>query len=336
MTTTAIVFPEAEKTEFTSLEIPEPGLRDLLIEIDYSAVSPGTERWCLKGLMNLPDQPPLAFPHVPGYQAAGVVRRVGKDVPGFCKGDRVFTRGCRPAEGWRGSWWGGHVGLHVTEARRDVIRLDDSVSCKEASSLLLAQVGYNGASKPPVIPGDVAVVIGDGLVGQYAAQALKCRGAKVILSGLNPFRLGLAQQYSADEVFDNSRGDFAEMIKTRYPGGVDIVIETASLNKTILEAVGMLKRHGHLVLNGFYPFPEESRLDWHWLRRKELTLSFPDSRDNRRLENTLKLVREGRMHIEELVTHTRSAEKAPDIYRKLIAGDEDFLGVVFAWKDQPG
>jgi bacteriochlorophyllide a dehydrogenase len=334
MTVKSIVFNEINDPELQSLEIPEPGPGDLLIEIEYSALSPGTETWCLKGLMNLPGQPPMAFPHVPGYQAAGTVRQVGRDVSGFSRGDRVFTRGCRAPLEWPGSWWGGHVGLHVTESKGDVLPLGKTVSTREASGLLLAQVGYNGALKPPTVAGDIAVVIGDGLVGQYAAQALRSRGATVILSGLNPLRLELAKRYSAEEVYDNRTGDFAEMIAIRYPGGVDIAIETASMNKTVLEAIGMLKRHGHLVLNGFYPYPEESRLDWHWLRRKELNLHFPDSRNNDRLENTLELIRAGQIHIEELVTHVQSVEKSPQMYQKLISGDQDFLGIVFAWKDQ--
>ena len=119
----------------------------------------------------------MGFLHVPGYQAAGIVLETGGQVRSLKPGDRVFSRnGCAPAD-WSGSWWGGHVGLHVAE-ESSVIKLPDSVSTYEASSLLLAQVGYNGASKPKVSPGDVAVVIGEGLVGQYAAQVLRNRGTR--------------------------------------------------------------------------------------------------------------------------------------------------------------
>ena len=142
-----------------------------------------------------PGQPPLGFPHVPGYQAAGVVVETGKQVRSFTPGDRVFSRSCRAPTNWPGSWWGGHVGLHVAE-ENSVIKLPDSVSTFEASSLLLAQVGYNGASKPKISAGDVAVVIGEGLVGQYAAQVLRDRGAHTIIAGLMEFRLSLAKRFT--------------------------------------------------------------------------------------------------------------------------------------------
>jgi 2-desacetyl-2-hydroxyethyl bacteriochlorophyllide A dehydrogenase len=322
--------------------IPEPGDGDVLIRIEYSAVSVGTERWCLTGRLDVPGEPPLAFPHVPGYQAAGVVLEAGKAVQSLKPGDRVFSRNCRAPGGgsvtngaagtfgWQGSWWGGHVGLHVAEEGA-VIRLPEAVSLAEASGLLLAQVGYNGASKPPIVGGTVAAVIGDGLVGQYAAQVLRHRGARVLLSGLAPLRLNLAAQHSADEVFDASGGDFSAFVRERFPKGVAVAVETASSGRTVRQAIDLLAYGGHLVLNGFYP-PPESQLDWHWLRTKELTAHFPNSRTRERLESTLRLIEQGAVRVEELVTHTVPLEKAPEIYARLLGSDADFLGLVIRWR----
>jgi 3-hydroxyethyl bacteriochlorophyllide a dehydrogenase len=178
MKTKAIIFPEQGRAVLDEVLLPDLRADDVRIEIEYSSVSPGTERWCLTGKLTIPEEPPLAFPHVPGYQAAGTVREVGSAVKDLKPGDRVFSRNCRSPDSFRGSWWGGHVGTHVV-ARSAVVPLPDSVSTREASGLLLAQVGYNGASKPPIRPGDAALVIGEGLVGQYAAQVLRHRGAYV-------------------------------------------------------------------------------------------------------------------------------------------------------------
>jgi bacteriochlorophyllide a dehydrogenase len=327
----ALIFPEPGRVVVDEVPIPEPGDNEVLIDIQYSAVSPGTERWCLTGKLTVPDEPPMAFPHVPGYQAAGVVREVGGAVRGLSPGDRVFSRNCRAPAGWNGSWWGGHAGAHVAPAD-SVIRLPDTVSTREASGLLLAQVGYNGASKPPVRPGDVAVVIGEGLVGQYAAQVLRHRGARVILSGLIPARLAAAALHSADEVFDASRADLAAWVRGRYPGGVAIAVDTASSARTVRLAAGLLARDGHLVMNGFYP-PPENAVDWHWLRGKELTLHCPNSRTRARLEATLGLIAEGAVKVEELVTHELALADAPRAYAMLLDPAAVFLGVVIRWKD---
>jgi len=327
----AILFPEPNRAVIDEVPIPEPGDGDVLVQIEYSSVSVGTERWCLTGRLDVPGEAPLAFPHVPGYQASGVVLETGRAVKGLKPGDRVFSRNCRaPGGEWRGSWWGGHVGLHVAEEGA-VIRLPPGVSLPEASGLMLAQVGYNGATKPPVTAGTVAAVIGDGLVGQYAGQVLRHRGARVLLSGLQPLRLQLAAQHSADEVFDASSGDFGSFVCERFPKGADVAVETASSRRTVRQAIDLLAYGGHLVLNGFYP-PPESQLDWHWLRTKELTAHFPNSRTRERLESTLRLIEQGAVRVEELVTHTVPLEKAPEIYTRLLGSDADFLGLVIDWR----
>ena len=327
----AIIFPVPNSVELAEVELPPPGDNDLLVEIEYSAVSVGTERWVLTGRMEIPGEAALGFPHVPGYQAAGSVIAAGAGVKGFSPGDRVFSRACRAPAGWKGSWWGGHMQYHVASAERDVIKIPEGISTREASYLLLAQVGFNGASKPAVNKGDVAVVIGDGLVGQFASQVLRHRGAHTILSGLSLQRLGLAEQFSADEIYDNRKFDFAEYIAGRYPDGVDIVLDTASTMKTVLEGTAMLKRHGQLVLNGYYP-PGDSLIDWHWLRRKELTLYCADSRTDERLKAAMDLIASGGMDVNDLITHAFSPQEAAEAYGFLLGDRQDFLGIVFDWR----
>ena len=147
MTTQAIVFPQTRRSEVRTVEVPPMGKGDILLEVEYSALSPGTERWCLTGGLVVPGEKPLAFPHVPGYQAAGRVRQVGAGVSSLAAGDRAFSRNCSAPAAWNGSWWGGHVGLHVAPEAA-VIKLPDTVSTADAASLLVAQVGYNGATRP--------------------------------------------------------------------------------------------------------------------------------------------------------------------------------------------
>jgi bacteriochlorophyllide a dehydrogenase len=329
MTAQAIVFEEARRAEVRTVGIPALGDGDVLLEVQFSSLSPGTERWCLVGGLVVPGEASPAFPHLPGYQAAGVVREVGRSVTSLAPGDRAFSRNCAPLPGWSGSWWGGHVGLHVAPEEA-VIKVPDQVSTADASGLLLAQVGYNGASKPPVKAGDTAVVIGEGLVGLYAAQVLRHRGARVIVSGLQGFRLDIARRFAADEVFDAGRGDLAAAVRERFPKGVDIVVETASSAATVRLGASILRNGGHLVMNGFYP-PAESLVDWHWLRGKELTVHCPNSRTRERLESTLALVASGDLRVGSLVTHEMRLAEAPKAYAMLLDPAAEFLGVTIRW-----
>ena len=331
--THAIIFSGPERVIIDEVDIPDMTNSDVLIEIEYSSISNGTERWCLTDQLNIPGQPGMIYPHVPGYQAAGIVRESGSKVTDIKPGERVFSRNCRKPDSFKGSWWGGHVGVHIAD-RGDVIKLPEEVSTFEASSLLLAQVGYNGASKPRISPQDVAVVIGGGLVGQYAGQVLQSRNAHVIISDILEIRLEKAIEYSADEIFDNSKGGLQDFIHGRYPQGVPIVLETASSNKTVRTAIDLLGHDGQLVLNGFYS-PSESMLDWHWLRRKEITTYSPDSRNRQRLEATLRLLQQGHIKVKELVTHTCSYTQAHGMYGMLLDQSASYLGIILDWKQCP-
>ncbi len=330
--TDAVVFPAPRQVTVAQFPLPEMGSDEVIVDIEYSFISNGTERWCLTDQMRIPGKPPLTFPHVPGYQAAGTVTEVGSRIRGLEPGERVFSRNCREPDGFKGSWLGGHVKMHVNNLH-DIVPLPEDISTLEGSGLLLAQVGFNGASKPRVSEGDVAVVIGEGLVGQFAGQVLRSRGANVIVAGLSPGRLDLAARHSADEVFDNGEGGLTEFIRDRYPEGVSIVVETASSSRTVHMGAELLGKHGQLVLNGYYP-PDESMIDWHWLRRKEITLYCPDSRNRERLHATLRLIQEGRMHVEELITHRVDAVNASDAYAMLLDPASQFLGVVIDWRNR--
>ena len=97
--TEAIVFPEAGEVRVQEIPLAEAGPGDVLVEIEYSSVSVGTERHALTGRLREPGQPIMTpFPHVAGYQAAGVVIEAGREVEGIAPGDRVHSQGTRVTE----------------------------------------------------------------------------------------------------------------------------------------------------------------------------------------------------------------------------------------------
>ena len=333
MITQAVVFTAPGEVIVDELDLPALSPNDALVEIEYSAISIGTERWCLQGAIQVADGRLIEFPCVPGYQAAGTVRDVGPEVQTVAPGDRVFSINGRITPGTVGSTWGGHQHYHVADAG-GLIPLPANVSTREAAGLVLAQVGYNGASRPRVQPGDVAVVIGDGLVGQWAGQVLRHRGAHVILAGHHRDRLALAARYAADEVLDTHAVDLREYVRERYPRGIPLTVETASKRELIRLAVELLQYDAQFVLLGYYP-EGECVIDTHWVRARETTVYCPNGIMRPRMESTLGLISQGHMHVEELITHQFPYQMAPQAYRLLLDRSTDFLGIVIDWTGQP-
>ena len=73
------------KVEYQSVTVPEPTEHDVVIRIEYSWISNGTEGSFVRGERIAGDTPrsatdPLPFPHVPGYQKVGVVEWIGSEV----------------------------------------------------------------------------------------------------------------------------------------------------------------------------------------------------------------------------------------------------------------
>jgi 3-hydroxyethyl bacteriochlorophyllide a dehydrogenase len=325
----AVVFPEAGEVVVQEIDLPPMGPEDVLVRTEYSMISAGTERWCLQGCIQMGPDRLIEFPFITGYQAAGMVQEIGHRVEDLRPGDRVFSPRTNLTPQWQGSW-GGHVSHHIAPAR-SVIKLPESVSTRAASGLVLAQVGYNGAMRPRLKRGDVAIVIGDGLVGQYASQVLRYRGARVIMAGHHDHRLKLALAHSVDEAINSRDRDFFGWVHTEYPRGVPIAVETASKITLVKEAIDALEYAGQLVVLGYYP-SGECLLDIHWARRAETTVYFPNSWTHERLLATLQLLEGKRIKSEELITHIFSYQEAPEAYAMIQDKQTDFLGVVLRWQ----
>ena len=117
--TAAIVFPAVDEVELREVPLPPLGPEDVLVEVEHTTISAGTELHCLHGTIRL-GAGTVRFPFTPGYQAAGRVRAAGDAVSGLAVGDRVFSARCRQPPGWEGGWWAGHCAWHVAAAA-DVI-----------------------------------------------------------------------------------------------------------------------------------------------------------------------------------------------------------------------
>jgi len=326
----AVVFTEKSKVSIQEVTLSEMADNEVLVDVEYSFVSSGTERWVLNGKFHYGSEQDYAFPLIPGYQHTGQVVATGKDVKSVKPGDRVF-----------GSFnkienillkWGGHCSKSI-EAESNLICLPENVSNLTRSSLVIAQVGYNGGSRPPVEPGDIAVVLGDGLIGQFIAQNLRLRGAYVIIAGKsNAKRLEYARKYSCDMAIDTAQVDIKAQVAKLAPEGVKIVIEAIGIPENTSLAYDLLAYNGHYVLNGFYPV--EHRVDLNPLSWKEITVYNPASIQRPRMIKTLNLMAKKKLNVLPLITHVIKFSDASAAYESLVLNEKEFsLGIAIDWRD---
>jgi len=330
METDAVIFESPGKVVAGRATVPDQlGPQELLIRTHYTFVSPGTERWILLDKFRAKDGPlPPPFPRVPGYQRVGEVLDVGSEVKDVKPGQIVFSALARTEKPvWM---WGSHISVGVSPAEF-VLPLPEGMSEEEVAALVIVQVGYNAGTRPPVKLGDVAVVVGDGLIGQFAAQTLRARGAYVIQSGLMDERLEMARGLSADETVNPQRTDLVKHLRKLQSRGADIVVESVGLRGNIPQCIEMLSQNGHYVSLGYYP--QENPFDLMKVHGLETTIYNPSSFTRERLQGALRALQLGKLHVRELITHRLPWRKAPEAFRMVVDGKPHSLGIVLDWRE---
>lgn len=326
----AVRFVAPNVVDWGIVEVPQAGPDDVVVDVRYSWISPGTEGSFLRGERTGGDTPympgdPSPFPRVPGYQKTGVIRSVGDRVNSVAEGDWVFASVSRVAYGV--SPFGGHVSPAVTPEDQ-VWKLPETVLPEDASGLVLMQVGYNCGTRAPVGVGEWAVVIGDGLVGHWSAQTLAWRGARVVMLGHHPCRLNRLSAPGSMAV--NTKQEPPLEAVRRFAGDqVKVLVDTVG-DVPLVEALLPTLRHGgHIVSAGFCG--TAGRIDIQKLRLGEITLHCPSGWTRQRMDDTLALLAAGWLDAASLVTHRFPAQEVAAAWRQIVSDRDETLGVILEW-----
>lgn len=329
----AVVFEDRNQVAYRDILVPDPTPDEVVVRTRFSWISNGTESSYLRGERSNGESPyraggPPVFPRVPGYQKTGTVESVGSQVDGLRRGDWVFVASSRVDYGVTAA--GGHVSTAVA-APDSIWKLPDGVDPEAASGLVLTQVGYNCGARPPVEPGDIGVVIGDGLVGHWAAQTLALRGVQAIMIGRHSFRLQLHQVSRAATINANET-DPIEALRQNASissAGIAILVDTVGDIEAVNESLPLMKHDGHIVSAGFYG--TEGMIDIQKLRRGEQTLHCPSGWSRPRMDRTLQHIARGELETKSLITHRFPAREARTAWDLIQNRRESSLGVVLEW-----
>ena len=315
-----VVFTASEKVEVWDVDLPDPGPKDVVIKVLYSGVSTGTEGWILKN-----GYKGVTYPLVTGYQQCGVLEKVGSEVEGYQEGDLVYCGGSRLAGGLR-AMWGGHTSRSVTAAS-GLIPVPGNVRPEEASLGVMPAVPWHGIQMTGIDPGDLVVVVGLGLVGQFAVQLARTKGATVIATDVLPNRCALAEQCGAEIVMNPRAEDVDQRVKGIKSDGADVIIDTSGNGNAVNASFDWIRRDGRYCLQGYYS--GLTCLDLFLPHVKQMTFFNPTSFED--IPTMFSYIDRGLIKVKPLITHCFEGEDAAQAYDMMLHSPQEALGIVLRW-----
>ncbi|MEO1090051.1 MAG: alcohol dehydrogenase catalytic domain-containing protein, partial [Pseudomonadota bacterium] len=141
MQTMAVVMEAPGRLAFTKLDLADASAEDVVVDVEWSGISTGTERLLWSGRM--PSFPGMGYPLVPGYESVGRVRHAG-DRSGRRSGERVFVPGARCFGDVRGLFGGAAATVVVPGFR--AVPVDDGLA-EHGVLLALAATAHHAIVK---------------------------------------------------------------------------------------------------------------------------------------------------------------------------------------------
>ena len=283
-----------------------------------------------------------------GYSSAGTVL-VSLDTQGRVKpGDRVACGG---------GGYASHAGV-VTVPQNLVVKVPATVGLDAAAFTTVGAIAMQGVRQANPRLGEFVCVIGLGLLGQITAQILRASGCQVFGVDTAESMVALAEKTSCHAARTRSDAGLESAFDTFTGGhGFDAVIVTAATQSTdpVELASAILRQKGVIVMVGAVPMniPREPHF-----YKKELELriscSYGPGRydhtyeeegqdypygyvrwtENRNMEAFVKLLEQGSVDVQPLVTHIFDIEQAEKAY-EIVTGriSERHIGILLKYPE---
>jgi 3-hydroxyethyl bacteriochlorophyllide a dehydrogenase len=308
METVAVVLERPESLALADLALSAPEDGDVVVQIDWSGISTGTERLLYSGRM--PTFPGMGYPLVPGYESLG---RVVEARPGSGRrpGDAVFVPGARCFGPVRGLFGGAARRVVLPGAR--AIPVDAGVG-ESGVNLALAATAYHAIADGTRQPD---LIVGHGVLGRILARIAVVNGAEPTVWETNPDRSFGADGYAVLHPDDDPRRDYRAIY--------DVSGDSALLDQLIAR----LAPGGEVVLAGFYAAPLSFNFAPAFMREARIRVAAQWREAD--LVAVRDLVEAGRLSLGGLVTHTSAAPQAAHAYRTAF-NDPACLKMTLDWR----
>ena len=309
MKTVAVVMEKPGKLSLSSLELAAPQDGDVVVDIEWSGISTGTERLLWDGRM--PEFPGMGYPLVPGYESVGRVVEACGGVR-LSAGDRVFVPGATCFGETRGLF-GGAASRVVVPADR-VAPIDERLGERGVLLALAATAHHALAAAHAKPPG---LIVGHGILGRLLARiALAMEHEPPTVWERDADRMSGAEGYHVLHPEDDPRADYE-------------AIYDASGDPGILDSlIARLAAGGEVVLAGFYDKPVSFAFPPAFMREARLRIAAEWKKPD--IQAVESMLGAGDLSLDRLITHRCAPADAALAYETAF-NDPACLKMVLDW-----
>lgn len=305
----AVVLAAPEDLALSRLALSDAGEEDVVVDVEWSGISTGTERLLWSGRM--PPFPGMGYPLVPGYESVGRVASAGSRSGGR-EGDRVFVPGARCFGEVRGLFGGAASRLVVPGAR--VTPIDERLG-ERGVLLALAATARHALAVPGAALPDL--IVGHGVLGRMLARLTVLQGGSPMVWETRADRRGGAEGYRVADPDEDKRRDYR-------------AIYDASGDASLLDSlIGRLAPGGEIVLAGFYSERLSFAFPPAFMREARIRIAAQWLEAD--LAAVAELAGSGRLSLDGLITHRQEPGRAADAYRTAF-DDPACLKMVLDWR----
>jgi 2-desacetyl-2-hydroxyethyl bacteriochlorophyllide A dehydrogenase len=339
-------FTGVEQVEVRECELAAPSAGEMLIEVECSAISAGTEMLVYRGqipqdmaldasITALQDQ--SQYPLQYGYASAGIVKAIGDNIDASWLGQRVFA--FQP-----------HAS-HFLAKPSGLIKVPADIAAEDAVFLPNMETAVNLVHDGKPLLGERVVVLGQGIVGLLVSQLL----AQFPLAQLHsvdaiPLRRERSLQLGTHSVFDPFSAVDISALKQQlmdFTGdtadkktGADLIYELSGSPQALNLAIELSGFASRIVIGSWYGNKTAAIALGGDAHRNRLTITTSQVSSlapelsgrwskTRRFELSWNMLR--KLRPSQFITHSVPLSDAPGLYQELHESPAKILQAVFVY-----
>ena len=319
-------YQEKGQFEVKESQPVKPGPGEVRLEVAYCGVC-GTDVHIYHGVMDQRIQPP----QIVGHEASAVVAELGEGVENVAVGNKVAVRPLRFGKEHPFDKGHAHVGKNLkfigidsagafqnswTVPAYTLHKLPDVLSLKHGAFIEPLSVACHDVKIGRVQAGENCLVIGGGPIGTLIAFVLREKGAKPMVSEINPARLDMLSGFGFEVINPKTENIVERVSALTDEKMIDCVFEvsgSAAGVQTMTEVVNARGRIVMVAIHGGGP-KEVDLFKFFWSEIEMLGARLYEEED---YEEAIRIAASGHIPFESLITQVKPRDHIQQVFEEI-------------------